>query len=72
MFNPDVELEDNLAEMNEAIENVKSGEVTYAIKDTTYDGLEIKKMNIWVFLEKIFVYLVQIVWKQQKNCWIKC
>ncbi len=29
--------------MNEAIENVKSGEVTYAIKDTTYDGLEIKK-----------------------------
>ena len=43
MFNPDVELEDNLAEMNEAIENVKSGEVTYAIKDTTYDGLEIKK-----------------------------
>ena len=30
-------------EMNEAIENVKSGEVTYAIKDTTYDGLEIKK-----------------------------
>ncbi len=45
MFNPDVELEDNLAEMNEAIENVKSGEVTYAIKDTTYDGLEIKKKD---------------------------
>ncbi len=38
-----LKLVDNLAEMNEAIENVKSGEVTYAIKDTTYDGLEIKK-----------------------------
>ena len=43
MFNPEVELEDNLAEMQEAIEHVKSGEVTYAIKDTTYEGLEIKK-----------------------------
>ena len=52
MFNPDVELEDNLAEMNEAIENVKSGEVTYAIKDTTYDGLEIKKDEL--LHDKIF------------------
>lgn len=43
MFNPEVEIEDNLAEMEEAIVNVKSGEVTYAIKDTTYEGLEIKK-----------------------------
>ena len=44
MFNPEVDLDDNMAEMSEAIENVKSGEVTYAIKDTTYDGLEIKKL----------------------------
>lgn len=43
MFNPEVDLEENLAEMQEAIEHVKSGEVTYAIKDTTYEGLEIKK-----------------------------
>ena len=43
MFNPEVELEENLAEMQEAIDHVKSGEVTYAIKDTTYEGLEIKK-----------------------------
>lgn len=43
MFNPEVELEDNLSEMQEAIDSVKSGEVTYAIKDTTYDGLQIKK-----------------------------
>lgn len=43
MFNPEVDLESNLEEMQEAIEHVKSGEVTYAIKDTTYEGLEIKK-----------------------------
>jgi len=43
MFNPEVDIEDNLVEMQEAIDHVKSGEVTYAIKDTTYEGLEIKK-----------------------------
>ncbi|MBB5182927.1 DAK2 domain-containing protein [Catenisphaera adipataccumulans] len=43
MFNPDVEPEDNLTEMNNGLESVKSGEVTYAIKDTTYEGMEIKK-----------------------------
>ena len=43
MFNPEVDIEYNIAEMQEAIDHVKSGEVTYAIKDTTYEGLEIKK-----------------------------
>ena len=43
MFNPEVDIEYNLAKMQEAIDHVKSGEVTYAIKDTTYEGLEIKK-----------------------------
>ena len=43
MFNPEAEIDENLADMEEAIANVKSGEVTYAIKDTTYEGLEIKK-----------------------------
>lgn len=43
MYNPDAGLDDNLAEMQEAIDHVKSGEITYAIKDTTYEGMEIKK-----------------------------
>ena len=43
MFNPEVEVEENESEMMEAIENVKSGEVTYAVRDTTYEGMEIKK-----------------------------
>ncbi len=43
MFNPEVSVEENLAEMNAAVEHVKTGQVTYAIKDTTYEGLEIKE-----------------------------
>ena len=42
MFNPDADADANQAEMEEAIAEVKSGEVTYAIKDTTYEGLDIK------------------------------
>lgn len=42
MFNPEADLDDNLSEMEEAVASVKSGEVTYAIKDTTYEGLDIK------------------------------
>lgn len=42
LFNPEAEIDDNIEEMEEAISNCKSGEVTYAIKDTTYEGLEIK------------------------------
>ncbi|TGY65435.1 DAK2 domain-containing protein [Dubosiella muris] len=43
MFNPDVDVTANLDEMNDALANVKSGEVTYAVRDTTYEGMEIKK-----------------------------
>lgn len=42
MFNPEADMDDNMAEMADAVAAVKSGEVTYAIKDTTYEGLEIK------------------------------
>lgn len=55
MFNPDAELEDNLSEMKAAIENVKSGEVTYAIKDTTYEGLPIKAGQYMGILGKAIV-----------------
>ncbi|WP_297237647.1 DAK2 domain-containing protein [uncultured Faecalicoccus sp.] len=55
MFNPEVDLEENLEEMQEAINHVKSGEVTYAIKDTTYEGLEIKKDEYMGILGKEIV-----------------
>lgn len=43
MFNPSVSAESNKTEMLEAIQGVKSGEVTYAIRDTTIDGESVKK-----------------------------
>ncbi len=43
MFDSNQELEQNIAEMKELIANVKSGEVTYAVRDTKYKGITIKK-----------------------------
>lgn len=34
-FNPDSSLEDNISNMTESINNVISGEVTYAVRDTS-------------------------------------
>ena len=45
-FNPEAEAEDNFSSMSEAMEDIKSGEVTFAIRDTSVDGKEIRKNNI--------------------------
>ena len=42
-FNPDEDVEANLINMEEALHNVKTGQITYAIKDTSIDGREIKE-----------------------------
>lgn len=42
-FNPDSSLEENQTAMEENLATVKSGEVTNAIRDTTIDGIDIKK-----------------------------
>lgn len=55
MFNPEVDVTMNEDEMNEAIANVKTGQVTYAIKDTTFDGLEIKEGDYMGIKEKDIV-----------------
>lgn len=55
MFNPDIGLEDNIAEMKEAIGNVKTGQVTFAIKDTNIDGVEIKANDYMAICEKEIV-----------------
>lgn len=41
IFNPNENLIHNTEAMKEAIANVKSGSITYAVKDTTMDGKEI-------------------------------
>jgi DAK2 domain fusion protein YloV len=43
MFDANQELEENLSEMEELISSVKSGEVTYAVRDTEFKGVKIKK-----------------------------
>lgn len=43
MFSPDAALDDNKESMNAALEHVKTGQVTYAVRDTSIDGVEIKK-----------------------------
>ena len=52
MFNPELSLEENVEEMKDAIANVKTGQVTYAIKDTNIDGVEIKANNYMALCEK--------------------
>lgn len=42
-YNPEGELEDNQAVMTEMVGAVKSGSITYAIRDTDIDGISIKK-----------------------------
>ena len=43
MFDANQELAENLAEMKDLIDNVKTGEVTYAVRDTEYKGIKINK-----------------------------
>ena len=54
-FNPDADLGENVEEMTSAIANIKSGSVTNAIKDTSIDGIEIKKDQFMAILDKNIV-----------------
>ena len=51
MFNPDSDVEDNFEELKSAIEAVKTGSVTYAVRDTEIDGIEIKEGNMLGLVE---------------------
>jgi DAK2 domain fusion protein YloV len=51
MFNSEVSAEENEKIMLEAIKNVKSASVTYAVRDTEMDGQEIKEGNILGLVE---------------------
>ena len=45
-FNPDADADENAAGMTEAASAVKTGLVTYAVRDTSSNGLEIKEGNL--------------------------
>jgi len=51
MFNPDGDVEENLEVMKESIESVISASITYAVRDTEMDGIEIKEGNILGLVE---------------------
>ncbi|MFD1735776.1 DAK2 domain-containing protein [Bacillus salitolerans] len=42
-FNPSLSMEDNIEAMKESLGNVKTGQITFAVRDTTIDGVTIEK-----------------------------
>ena len=55
MFNPEEDPEGNFREMKSALKNVKSGEVTFAIRDSEINGVKMKKDDFIGILEKDIV-----------------
>ncbi len=55
-FNPEDTFEANIEAMKEAIDNVTTGQVTYAIKDTSIEGKEIHEGDYMGLLEKEIVF----------------
>ena len=54
-FNPEADVEMNEHAMKAAAATVKSGQVTYAVRDTSIDGVEIKKDEHMAIAEKKIV-----------------
>jgi len=51
MFNGDAKVSENEKELNEIMKSVKTGSITYAVRDTEIDGIEIKEGNILGLIE---------------------
>ena len=51
-FNPEATVEENESNMVEALNYVKSGQVTFAVRDTVMNGIEIREGNIIGIAEK--------------------
>jgi len=54
-FNPQQSLKENEEVMTEALQHVKTGQVTYAVRDTNIDGLELAKGDFMGIAEKKIV-----------------
>jgi DAK2 domain fusion protein YloV len=54
-FNPEQSLDENATAMKEVMEEVKTGEVTYAVRDTSLNGVAIKKGDFMGIYEKTIV-----------------
>ena len=51
MFNYEADVDANEETLKEALEMVKTGSVTYAVRDTEMDGIEIKEGNMLGLVE---------------------
>ena len=51
MFNPESEVDENEETLKETMSMVKTGSVTYAVRDTEMDGIEIKEGNMLGLIE---------------------
>lgn len=58
-FNPDLELDDNRFNMLEMSKNITSGQITYSIRDTEIDGVNIKKEDYMGIVDGKIVLSVQ-------------
>ena len=55
MFNCEADPEENFEEMKAALSNIKSGEVTFAIRDSEINGVKVKKDDYIAIMEKEIV-----------------
>ncbi|PGL68034.1 DAK2 domain-containing protein [Bacillus sp. AFS055030] len=54
-FNPTATLDENKSGMQDALKSVKTGQITYAVRDTEIDGVEITKDHFMGILESKIV-----------------
>ncbi len=45
-FDPDSDAKTNMENFSDALENIKSGEITFAVRDTIMDGIEVNENDI--------------------------
>lgn len=55
MFNPEMDIDDNIEEMSQAYHNVLSGSITYAVKDTSLNGVAVKEGDFIGMTKKAIV-----------------
>ena len=51
-FNPEANVKENTEEMTEALKNVKTGQVTFSIRDTKVDGVDVNTDDFMGILDK--------------------
>ena len=71
-FDEDMEVNENLLEMTRAAENTATGQITYAARNSNYDGKEIKEGEILALKEGKIAFvekdIIKAVAKLTKAC----